>query len=62
MTERELHGAIPQLLALGWREFVQAGTIFLHDERARRFLFGDWLHDFHGLFILRVRAKVKRVE
>jgi hypothetical protein len=59
MAERELHGPIPQLLALCRREFVHARSVLLHDQRARRFLFRDWFRNFHSLFILFARANVK---
>jgi len=44
MAEGDLHGAVPQLLAFRRREFVQAMTIFLHNERAGSFLFNVLFH------------------
>lgn len=49
MAEGDLHGAAPQLLAFRRREFIQARTIFLHDQRAGSFLFNVLFHCFQGL-------------
>ena len=62
MPEGELHGSIPQLLALYRREFVQARTVLLHDDCAWRFLFNDCLCRFHIWFIPLLATAVKPTE
>ena len=44
-----LQGAVSQSLAFCRLEFVHARAVFLHDERARRFLFDDFLRGLHDL-------------
>ena len=58
-TVKQLGGALAQPLPLRVGEFVHQWTMFLHDQRARRFLFNDFLRGFHALFILFSRPKVK---
>ncbi len=61
MAKCELHGTIPQLLALGWCELVQPRTVPLHDQGAGRLLCRRFLERFHTWFILLGRASVKPV-
>src|SRR5258708_4699889 len=49
MAEGDPHRAIPQMLTLGRRQLVHAGTVLLHDQGARGLRFDDFLRNFHCL-------------
>ncbi len=61
MAEGNLHRAIPQLLALGRRQFVHARTVFLHDQGARRLWFKDFFRNFHYLSMAPLQPDVKGI-
>lgn len=60
MAEGKLHGPIPELLALGERQFVHAWTILLDDQSAPCLFLGDaGFSGFHAFCIPQRFREVK---
>jgi hypothetical protein len=58
MAEGYPHGLISQLPTLPRRQLVHPGAVLLHNQGACRFLFHDFPHAFHPLFIPPARPNV----
>jgi hypothetical protein len=59
MAEGELHGTIPQLLALGRRQLVHTRAVLFHDQSARGLRLDELFRNFHCFSIAPPRPNVK---